>query len=212
MTGNRARRGAWTRPQSASIGCGIQAKKTCWNTWDEVPSGLRDDLAAEFNDIGNRGCEPQPSNIVVLSMGGTRAISKASFGRTARFGNCLPVLSQLAALEGRLSRQGTKSDGLNRCHGCAGLRTAFAVILGAGVYCVRNCLFLISYPVGPWVGWGSSELRVLNATLHRHSEPEHGLNLKRALRPSRMQSLDLPRLPRGSECSAYLRSVSSGIR
>jgi hypothetical protein len=43
-------------------------------------------------------------------MGGTRAISKASFGRTARFGNCLPVLSQLAALEGRLSRQGTKSD------------------------------------------------------------------------------------------------------
>jgi hypothetical protein len=77
-------------------------------------------------------------------MGGTRAISKTSLGRTARFGNCLPVFSNLAALEGRLSGQGTRSDGLNRCHGCAGLPTAFPFILGAGDYCVRSCLFPIS--------------------------------------------------------------------
>jgi hypothetical protein len=64
----------------------------------------------------------QPSNIVALSIGGRHAISKTSFGRTARFGNCLPVFSNLAALEGCLSGQGTRSDGLNRCHGRAGLR------------------------------------------------------------------------------------------
>ena len=109
------------------------------------PSGLREDLAADLNGIANRGCEPQqPSDIVALSMGGTRAISKTSLGRTARFGNHLPVLSRLAALEGPVSRQGTRGDGLNRGHGCAGLRTAFAFILGIADCCVRSCLFLVS--------------------------------------------------------------------
>ena len=89
--------------------------------------------------------EPQePSNIVVLSMGGVRGISKAGFGRTARFGNSLPLLSHLAALESRRSRQGTRSDRLNRCHRCAGLRTAFASILGTGDHCIRSCVFLVS--------------------------------------------------------------------
>lgn len=109
------------------------------------PSGLREELAADPNGIGIRGCEPQqPSNIVVLSMGGTRAISKAGFGRTARFGNSLPLLSHLAALGSRRSRQGTRSDRLNRCHRCAGLRTAFASILGTGDHCIRSCVFLVS--------------------------------------------------------------------
>jgi len=91
------------------------------------------------------GCElQQPSNIVALSMGGTRAISKARFGRTACFGNHLPLLSHLAALEGRLPREGTRSDGVNCSDRRAGLRVAFAVILGAGDYCVRSRVFLIS--------------------------------------------------------------------
>jgi len=97
--------------------------------------------------VQNETIEPlrqQPSNIVALSMGGTRAVPKTGFGRTARFGNCLPVLSHLAALEGSLVRQGTRSDGVNRCHRSAALRTAFAIVLGAGDYCVRTCVFLIS--------------------------------------------------------------------
>ena len=47
----------------------------------------------------------QPSNIAALGMGGTRAISKTSFGRTARFGNSLPVFSHLAALEDCLVKE-----------------------------------------------------------------------------------------------------------
>jgi len=74
----------------------------------------------------------RPSNIAALGMGGTRAISKTSFCRAARFGNSLPVLSHLAALEGCLSGQGTRGDGLNRCPGCAGLRTAFAQVCKVG--------------------------------------------------------------------------------
>jgi hypothetical protein len=59
----------------------------------------------------------RPSNIAALGMGGTPAISKTSFCRAARFGNSLPVLSHMAALEGCLSGQGTRGDGLNRCPG-----------------------------------------------------------------------------------------------
>jgi hypothetical protein len=63
----------------------MQARKTRRNVWTK--SIASEELAGDPPGIGNRGCEPQqPSNIVVLSMGGARAISKASFGRTARFG------------------------------------------------------------------------------------------------------------------------------
>jgi hypothetical protein len=63
LTGNRARRGAWTGPQSASIGCGIQARKTC----RKMASATVD------ASLSNRVI------IVALSMGGTRAISKPVF-------------------------------------------------------------------------------------------------------------------------------------
>ena len=48
------------------------------------------------------------------------------------------------ALEGCLSGQAARSDGPNRCHGCVGLRTAFAVVLGTGDHFIRSCLSPIS--------------------------------------------------------------------
>jgi len=65
--------------------------------------------------------------------------------------------------------------------GHAGLRTAFAIILGTGGYCIWSCLLLISQSVDPWVALG--RLRI-SGTQRRTSPPvcaEHGVTPTKAI-------------------------------